>query len=392
MKRNFRLGLILGVAACLAVGGTVLAGCDKNSNHEHTYKYTVEREATCKQAGLEIGTCEVCGKTKERELPALAHVWETEYTIDVEPTFEAAGSKSIHCKNCDTTKDTQSIPKLNASTNLDYRFLLRRNTGMRLNLAGFSLEIYDGNTRVATGTTNSQGSLTKNLPPREYTVKLTGDMQGYTAEASYTVTAGNPTCYIELTAEGIRDGQIGENTVYREGSILYDFEFTTIDAEPKTVRLSDLLAEKKLVLLNFWATWCVPCASEFPDMLKAYDTYKNDVAVIAFAPNPDNRETETLEAVKAKSAEWGLSAFYVVYEGAHEFYAHFENTANAIPLNVYVDRQGVIAESLASSKDEAYFRSQFKKYTADNYLPDDTPAQTTSLTEVEMILPEKRKY
>lgn len=56
------------------------------------------------------------------------------------------------------------------------------------------------------------------------------------------------------------------------------FDFVAKDFNEKTVRLSDYRG--KVVILDFWATWCGPCKASFPMMQKAVDKYKNDDDVV----------------------------------------------------------------------------------------------------------------
>lgn len=63
-----------------------------------------------------------------------------------------------------------------------------------------------------------------------------------------------------------------------------DFEFTTFEGE--TMRLSDLRGN--VVVLNFWASWCTPCAAEAPELEATWQAYKDQNVVflgVAYADN-----------------------------------------------------------------------------------------------------------
>jgi cytochrome c biogenesis protein CcmG/thiol:disulfide interchange protein DsbE len=63
-----------------------------------------------------------------------------------------------------------------------------------------------------------------------------------------------------------------------------DFEFTTFEGE--TMRLSDLRGN--VVVLNFWASWCTPCAAEAPELEATWQAYKDHNVVflgVAYADN-----------------------------------------------------------------------------------------------------------
>ena len=64
----------------------------------------------------------------------------------------------------------------------------------------------------------------------------------------------------------------------RVGGPAPSFELKTLKG--KIFKSSDL--KNKAVILNFWATWCVPCIKEMPELNKAYTSFKNDdVEIIA---------------------------------------------------------------------------------------------------------------
>lgn len=55
------------------------------------------------------------------------------------------------------------------------------------------------------------------------------------------------------------------------GKPLLDFDFITLNGEKR--KLSDF--KGKVILLDFWGTWCGPCVSEIPNLVKVYNKYKS---------------------------------------------------------------------------------------------------------------------
>ena len=66
-------------------------------------------------------------------------------------------------------------------------------------------------------------------------------------------------------------------------------DFTLKNLDGKEVSLSQFRG--KYLLINFWATWCVPCKKELPSMQKLYDAIKIDgVEVVAISIDRDKKE------------------------------------------------------------------------------------------------------
>ena len=63
------------------------------------------------------------------------------------------------------------------------------------------------------------------------------------------------------------------------------FSFTDINGESRNIR--DF--EGKIVILNFWASWCPPCIKEFPLLLDAAANHKDDVVLIALSSDHDKQ-------------------------------------------------------------------------------------------------------
>lgn len=114
--------------------------------------------------------------------------------------------------------------------------------------------------------------------------------------------------------------------------------FTLKDLTGKTVRLADL--KGKVVVLDFWATWCGPCKASFPALQKVNDRYKKNPSVKIFALNTSERVTgkEREDLVKKFVAD-NKYTFSVLYdEGFADKYG-----VEGIPTKFVIDRKGKFA-------------------------------------------------
>jgi peroxiredoxin len=107
------------------------------------------------------------------------------------------------------------------------------------------------------------------------------------------------------------------------------------DINGKSVRLSDF--KGKVVLLNFWATWCVPCRAEIPDLVKMQRRYRTcGLRIIGITYPPD-------ETSEVRSFVRELKMNYPVVIGSKETKQAF-TASETLPLTVVIDRQGTVRE------------------------------------------------
>lgn len=119
-------------------------------------------------------------------------------------------------------------------------------------------------------------------------------------------------------------------------------DFQQNDTTGKAVRLSDFRG--KYVLLDFWASWCVPCRAENPVMLAAYNKYKDkNFTILGVSLDEEDGRKAWLGAVKHDKLPWtqisdlkGFNSEAAVLYGI-----------KAIPANFLIDPNGrIIARNL----------------------------------------------
>lgn len=93
----------------------------------------------------------------------------------------------------------------------------------------------------------------------------------------------------------------------------------------------------KVVLLEFWASWCGPCRRENPHLKKLYTSYKEKGFEI-FAVSIDKREKSWKKATEKDLVDWVNVSDLKGYQGD----APFQYSISSIPANFLIDKQGKI--------------------------------------------------
>jgi len=128
-------------------------------------------------------------------------------------------------------------------------------------------------------------------------------------------------------------------------------DFTVNTINNGTITLSQ--SSGKVIILNFWATWCPPCRAEIPDFIALYNKYK-DKGVAIIGLSVDKRE----ETVKKFIEENGIN--YPIGMGNEEI-VHNYGGISGIPTSFIIDREGNIKEKFIGLRSKEFFENTVKK-------------------------------
>lgn len=114
--------------------------------------------------------------------------------------------------------------------------------------------------------------------------------------------------------------------------------FSLIDTKGKDINLSDFRG--KVVLLDFWATWCVPCNKEFPYLIKFYqEHYKDDFIILAV--NIDNNKENMNRFLREQYLESYVShKFPVIFDKDKKIPPLYK--LESMPTSIFIDKKGII--------------------------------------------------
>lgn len=114
-------------------------------------------------------------------------------------------------------------------------------------------------------------------------------------------------------------------------------DFVANDTDGNAVSFSDHIGESKYVLLDFWSSWCGPCRRENPNIVRAYEEYK-DKGFDIFAVSLDSSRDAWVAAIEKDGLDWTNVSDLLLWDSEPaELYG-----VRAIPSNFLIDENGVI--------------------------------------------------
>ena len=270
-------------------------------------------------------------------------------------------SLMVSLASCNDDDEKDDGGKGNKGKKVDYSLSIVTEGGMALaGVPVYFVEYKDGkpgDSILEIAATDKNGKTTVKLPENgSYAVDISLP-EGYIEQEYYPLTSNN--MEIKVKSSVIPDKSLS-GVSYTAGSVMHDFTVTTTTGESFT--LSEVLKEKKAVLINFWYTECSWCVTEFPIMQKAYEKYQDELAIIALDPPSINQDT--LVDITNFQSSYGLT-FDVALDDIGLFSAF---NVEGYPTSAIIDRYGVVTLLHAGAiTSERVFDVIFDFFTREDY-------------------------
>ena len=128
------------------------------------------------------------------------------------------------------------------------------------------------------------------------------------------------------------------------------YNFTVVTTEGKAVRLSDLIGQKKPVIVYFFATWCPWCAKDYAALSKVYKNYENKVSILSISLDLD----EDLNVLREYKKKYPELQKMMLTAGQTEILVNYRVTRTT--TKYAIDRNGKIIYIGAGAFDEEQWK------------------------------------
>lgn len=171
---------------------------------------------------------------------------------------------------------------------------------------------------------------------KTYRVRLSNLPTGYEADSEYRFST--TTVNISIRKFAVQNENDHSQAQYKVGNKMTDFSLT--DTEGNTYRLSELLQDKQLIILDFWYTMCEPCKSEFPYFEAAVQKYGDKMELLAVNPINDNNAIVKLR--NQLNAHPDTTVSFPMLRDTCKLYQGFD--VMAYPTTIFITADGIIQD------------------------------------------------
>ena len=142
------------------------------------------------------------------------------------------------------------------------------------------------------------------------------------------------------------------------------FDFTAMDKDGKTVKLSDFKGKK--VYINMWASWCGPCMREIPELEKVYQKYKDNKDIVFLSmTSPNDAEfknqspqDKSKDVILKKAKELGAT-YPVLFDVKDRFIINY--AIRSFPTHILINSDGTFETRIAGGVTEESLTKEIEK-------------------------------
>ncbi len=128
-----------------------------------------------------------------------------------------------------------------------------------------------------------------------------------------------------------------------------NFDLTSTDG--KNIKLSDYRG--KVVIVDFWATWCPPCRKGIPDLIELQNEFKDNLVVIGVSLDQDTK-SDVIPFIKK------IGINYPIVYGTDQVIMDY-GSINAIPTSFVINKDGKIVDKHIGLVPKSEFEAKIKE-------------------------------